>query len=348
MVGWRSAYPELRRAQLPALRARVEAQITLAMAGNHGEGRLLGYDSRSGDLRDHPWPLLADGSRSTPDNLDSHRLTHYYKGPCCFCAYVEASEYTEAKIGLLQEILSAGHPEYVGNYAAICATQTCGYFVLLEPFYAHPSTLVKAYLKRDTPIVSTDPFLFMTDDTPETMERCGLRQVQILSDGTNTLRGSKRLLKQMDPHYFNEFEESLDELVANGLKADKFWDLFVQCTKCNFVLPRHYFPYHHKCATRAISHLLNRERWEPPAKRSRTLRRQDSDSESEPELDVAAPHRQAHGPQAESEGSDSSGDDVDDTATPTQATPVAVRRSPTPGPASSDGLEELRLFGPYH
>jgi hypothetical protein len=38
-----------------------------------------------------------------------------------------------------------------------------------------------------------DPFLFMTDDTEETIKKTGLRQVQILRDESNTgLRGTNK------------------------------------------------------------------------------------------------------------------------------------------------------------
>lgn len=49
------------------------------------------------------------------------------------------------------------------------------------------------HVLQDEPIRVMDPFLFMTDDTEETMKRTGLRQVQILSDDSNTgLRGTNK------------------------------------------------------------------------------------------------------------------------------------------------------------
>lgn len=43
-----------------------------------------------------------------------------------------------------------------------------------------------------------------------------------------------------------------EKLLKGGLPATKFWDLFVQCTKCNYVMPRHYFPYAHPCTVSIV------------------------------------------------------------------------------------------------
>lgn len=45
-------------------------------------------------------------------------------------------------------------------------------------------------------------------------------------------------------------------LVEKGLPAVEFWDLFIQCATCKFVMPRQYFPYYHPCVVKVIhSHL---------------------------------------------------------------------------------------------
>ena len=43
-----------------------------------------------------------------------------------------------------------------------------------------------------------------------------------------------------------------EKLLENGLPGEKFWELFVQCTSCNYVMPRHHFPYAHACAASIV------------------------------------------------------------------------------------------------
>lgn len=60
------------------------------------------------------------------------------------------------------------------------------------------------------------------------------------------------VLRREDPDKFVEFERLLEKLLKNGLSSEKFWDIFVQCTTCNYVMPRHYFPYAHPCTTSVV------------------------------------------------------------------------------------------------
>ncbi|KAF6751501.1 hypothetical protein DFP72DRAFT_1071182 [Ephemerocybe angulata] len=251
MVGWLPSSPALRRERLPDFVKRLEENEIWAKKLEDGTVFVLHYDYRSGDLRPYFWATLK-GRRLGADRLDSHRYTHYFLGPCCFCAWIEGSDYTESKIGLVQEILPAGRPECIGHYAAICAKQKCGFFVNLEPYFAHPSLMEKEHYRRVPLTVATkDPFLFFTDDTEETIQRTGLRQVQVLRENDNNcLRGTNGYLKRMDPEYYYAFKEDLEKLTSEGLKAEKFWDLFVQCTRCNLVLLRQNFPYSHTCFAR--------------------------------------------------------------------------------------------------
>ena len=50
----------------------------------------------------------------------------------------------------------------------------------------------------------------------------------------------------------------LEKLLQKGLPSGKFWDIFVQCTACNYVMPRHYFPYVHPCTTSIVEANLAR------------------------------------------------------------------------------------------
>lgn len=43
-----------------------------------------------------------------------------------------------------------------------------------------------------------------------------------------------------------------EKLLEGGLPGEKFWELFVQCTSCNYVMPRHHFPYSHACTMSVV------------------------------------------------------------------------------------------------
>lgn len=47
-----------------------------------------------------------------------------------------------------------------------------------------------------------------------------------------------------------ESAEQLETLLEEGLPASNFWGLFIQCAECNHVVPRHLYPYRHRCSKR--------------------------------------------------------------------------------------------------
>lgn len=55
-------------------------------------------------------------------------------------------------------------------------------------------------------------------------------------------------LRREDPRKFFHLQGSLKTLLSKGLPADEFWNLFIQCTDCKYVMPQQYFPYYHACA----------------------------------------------------------------------------------------------------
>jgi hypothetical protein len=68
-------------------------------------------------------PTDEEGKRVTPSDLQDHRITHAFKGPCCLCAAPGniGIEYSESAI------YEAALGEYLGEYVAGCATGRCGY-----------------------------------------------------------------------------------------------------------------------------------------------------------------------------------------------------------------------------
>lgn len=60
------------------------------------------------------------------------------------------------------------------------------------------------------------------------------------------------VLRREDPERFWQLEGEIKKLLTKGLPGTKFWDLFMQCAKCNYVMPAHHFPYYHECVAIVI------------------------------------------------------------------------------------------------
>ncbi|KAJ3531239.1 hypothetical protein NMY22_g8243 [Coprinellus aureogranulatus] len=255
MVGWIPHDPRLRAEKLSEFIERVEKSQDF---GPQDVPLILQYDERHADLRPWAWPSEG-GVPVRPDRLDAHRYTHYFRGPNCPCSIKNGpSSFNEAKIGLAQTVLP-GSSSCLGQYVAVCATQQCRYFVKLERFFSHPKLMTAEYGRRDKPVKTLNPFIFITDDTEDSIKRTGLRQVEVLKDDSNTgLRGTNRrtVLKREDPENYLKLQDMLKRLLVKGLPAEQFWDLFVQCTDCRFVMPRQYFPYYHHCVVQVVHRQL--------------------------------------------------------------------------------------------
>lgn len=72
------------------------------------------------------------------------------------------------------------------------------------------------------------------------------------------------MLRREDPEHFLKFQDDLRSLIEKGVPAGKFWDLFVQCTACQYVMPRQYFPYYHPCIVQVVHPQLGLPRALPP------------------------------------------------------------------------------------
>ncbi|TEB31010.1 hypothetical protein FA13DRAFT_1791738 [Coprinellus micaceus] len=254
MVGWIPRDATLRQAKKGEFISRINASQEF---GAHDVPLILQYDEKMANLRPWAWPSVS-GVPVRPDELDWHRYTHYFKAPCCLFLFEDGlSSFTETKIGLVQTVTQPETAQCIGQYIAMCATQQCGYFVRLERYFGHPKLMIVESYKRDKPVRVMDPFVFITGDTEETIKRTGLRQVHVLRDDSNTgIRGTNKHLRQEDPERFLELQGSLKKLLVKGLQAEKFWDLFVQCTICRYVMPCQYFPYYHQCIVQVVHRQL--------------------------------------------------------------------------------------------
>lgn len=79
----------------------------------------------------HYRPVNERGERVTPSALETHRISHKFLGPCCFCAMV-----APAPTPVLEEaaiFLDESKGRQIGEYIAACARGTCRYKgVLIE------------------------------------------------------------------------------------------------------------------------------------------------------------------------------------------------------------------------
>ncbi|KAJ3517091.1 hypothetical protein NMY22_g14041 [Coprinellus aureogranulatus] len=286
MVGWKPRDPVLRDETMSLFIDRVTKAQEF---GSKDVPLILQYDDCHADLRPWAWPSEG-GIPVRPDALDRYRYTHYFKGPSCPCPFKEEhTSFHEAKIGLAQTVTQPASPQCLGQYVAVCAQQQCGYFgtsdssdlspsrqggtdielpsviVNLERYFGHPKLILMEYKKREKPLAVVNPFIFLTGETENTIKETGLRQMHILRDDSNNgLRGTNQLLKREDPENYFLLQDMLKQLLLKGLPSDKFWDLFVQCTKCKYVMPRQYFPYYHPCVVQVVHRALGLPRITSP------------------------------------------------------------------------------------
>ena len=107
-------------------------------------------------------PTNERGERVVPSDLDSHRLSHRFRAPCCLCPM--DSEYDNTFVEAA--IYAAPTGRYVGEYVAQCAERECGYLggqckplcydqliliicsVNLERIYNQPGVPLRYYPQR--------------------------------------------------------------------------------------------------------------------------------------------------------------------------------------------------------
>lgn len=61
------------------------------------------------------------------------------------------------------------------------------------------------------------------------------------------------VLKREDPEKFMKMEHNIRRLISEGLSADDFWDLWVQCLRCKRVCLAHHYAYYHDCILDCVS-----------------------------------------------------------------------------------------------
>ncbi|KAJ2929082.1 hypothetical protein H1R20_g8017, partial [Candolleomyces eurysporus] len=190
------------------------------------------------------WPSYPCGRRVPPDELESYMLAYICMPPSCLCAFVDNDVYTPSKISLVEAINenkeSQRHRPYIGEYVAECASEdSCGYFVVLERFYTQKVLATMVYKKRDKPL---DPHMwdFLKDEEDQPL------QEEVASGFRRMMAGSCEEFAEAT----TETTDLFHTLEFDGLKASQFWELFIECASCQHVMPRHLYPYSHRCSKR--------------------------------------------------------------------------------------------------
>jgi len=93
-------------------------------------------------------PLDRNGALLKPSDLNIHRDSHVFFGPCCLCPLVE----NDAR-NIVEAMMVMDNPKNrpVGEYVAKCARQKCGYFgqwLRVQPFNLNDAHRDKVFLER--------------------------------------------------------------------------------------------------------------------------------------------------------------------------------------------------------
>ncbi|KAH6879970.1 hypothetical protein BKA70DRAFT_1239155 [Coprinopsis sp. MPI-PUGE-AT-0042] len=163
-------------------------------------------------------------TRVRPADLEEYRRCHDFLAPCCLCAFIDDVAYTESHIGVVGA--SGTGSADSGHYMAECARKRCGYS---EDFFPLFGLRVKRYPLRDD-------------------QGDGIVQVLI------PLKGSKKRMTQGDPNLAITLSGNVQKLGKGGLPEAEFWNTFVQCFCCKWIMVKSQFPEHHQCSRR--SHLV--------------------------------------------------------------------------------------------
>ncbi|KAJ3505634.1 hypothetical protein NMY22_g17511 [Coprinellus aureogranulatus] len=252
----------------------------------------LHYNAETGELVEYVWPGEPNPEaknpwdptlkRVAPSDLEGHRRTHHFRGPCCLCALLDGEEYTESQISIV-EVLSKDedrnrHCVINGEFVAQCARQRCGYLrkpspvvlvrclvmssnmfclqsVCLERFYTQPDVALKLYDRRATPLPPQD--LFHISDIEKSFRR-GDGLFQVMPDIVS--RGHCGGLKMIDPREPKEVNLRVWKDLMKGIPEHQFWDTFIQCLECKQVALREHFSFNHRCPK---SGALRNERYHP-------------------------------------------------------------------------------------
>ncbi|KAJ3526684.1 hypothetical protein NMY22_g10069 [Coprinellus aureogranulatus] len=206
----------------------------------------LHYCATTQSLAEWAWPCnLATERRYPPSELEGLRRTHRFRAPSCLCALLEQSNYTEARIGIVETATSDAFRNQSllhGEYVATCARQRCGYFLCLERFYPLNHLRLQPCRPRRQPLASQD-VATITDIDKSLRSGDGL--FQLMTDVV--VRGPGGRLEQVHPDVAKKAQDSLMEEIGEGMTEQRFWATFVQCFLCKKVTLRKHFVVGHTC-----------------------------------------------------------------------------------------------------
>ncbi|KAF6742417.1 hypothetical protein DFP72DRAFT_1081954 [Ephemerocybe angulata] len=222
------------------------------------------WNAKRQRLEEWCWPCDdgAGGARIPPHGLQDHRRTHWFRAPCCLCAYLDGEDYTECSIGIVETLpMPDQDPDrnrvvMNGEYVATCATDRCGYFVGLERFYPLTGIKVRLYEERVHELAEEELVNISSVDEsfqggdglfqvmPNVMRRSSKKDLEI-EDVATMIKGNKSLIVEL----------------AAGIKEQEFFNMFVKCCLCKVIMLREPFAVFHHCVP---SHGLKRFMNRPP------------------------------------------------------------------------------------
>ncbi|KAJ3522554.1 hypothetical protein NMY22_g11844 [Coprinellus aureogranulatus] len=181
-------------------------------------------------------------ARVAPSNLESYRRTHRFRGPCCLCALLDRTEYTEARIGVVEtasEDSETGSPALHGEYVATCPAQRCGYLLCLERFYPLNGLKLKICQKRALPLPLQELNRICL---VEKSYGAGGGLLQLMHGSTRRGRDRLRALRSAP----EQVRQSMVRDLSTGISEERFWSTFTQCITCKVVMFRGSM-MHHAC-----------------------------------------------------------------------------------------------------
>ncbi|KAJ3540837.1 hypothetical protein NMY22_g4128 [Coprinellus aureogranulatus] len=211
---------------------------------------LLHWVASTGGLGEFGWPSdEQSGERIPPEQWESLRRTHHFRGPCCLCAFLDDKDYTESRIAISEVILASS-----GENGALVNGDVYRETILMRRYkdevirhQRHVPILVQyvAFTRADTGAafpVPAQELAHIPDIDKSFKVSGGLFQVM----NKAVVRGKGRLVS-ITPEEAQIPKADLIRDLSCGISESRFWSIFVQCLLCKEVIFRDTMAVSHHC-----------------------------------------------------------------------------------------------------